>query len=231
MAYKKQIVCFANSYKHGGYCVAGKEWVNGQPGKWVRPIGPNPQKPSISKKEQTLDTGDDLRLLDIVSIPFTEPKPDSYQTENHLVAAGCWEYEGRLKWEDIPAWRDSPPQLWGLGHESSDRENNCVPKKGEFYEGEESLFLIHLDAMKICFDSKEAGSYTKHFVRAEFDYRDAPYRMDVTDPQAKKECLARRESWHKKNLYACISLTAPYEKDRHRRYKLISSIIEEGRAR
>ena len=35
----KQIVCFANSRKLGGRCIAGKEWLaDGVLGQWIRPV-------------------------------------------------------------------------------------------------------------------------------------------------------------------------------------------------
>jgi len=38
MKYTRTFVCFANSRKHSGRCVAGKEWLSGRPGEWVRVV-------------------------------------------------------------------------------------------------------------------------------------------------------------------------------------------------
>ncbi|HPO16816.1 MAG TPA: hypothetical protein PLI09_25485, partial [Candidatus Hydrogenedentes bacterium] len=118
MNYVKTIVCFANSRKWSGRCIAGKEWHKGVPGEWVRPISVRTTH-ELSEEERRYDNGHDPRLLDILHMPCTAPQPSSHQKENHLIDPDCcWSKQGNLIWDNIYDWLDNPKSLWMTGQSS-----------------------------------------------------------------------------------------------------------------
>jgi len=60
----KQIVCLANSYKHGGRCVAG---ISPSTGEWIRLRGKAPDG-ALDVSESLLDDGIETQLLDLIQV-------------------------------------------------------------------------------------------------------------------------------------------------------------------
>ena len=85
----KRLVCLANSRKHHGRCIAGKNTENR---KWIRPISSRPNGEGSEHERQYID-GSDPRVMDIMDVALLDPKPDSYQQENwriRLSLFGPW---------------------------------------------------------------------------------------------------------------------------------------------
>ncbi|WP_375233212.1 dual OB domain-containing protein [Pseudomonas syringae] len=40
MPHTLDMVCLANSWKHGGRCIAGKIYGGDRSGEWIRPVSP-----------------------------------------------------------------------------------------------------------------------------------------------------------------------------------------------
>ena len=124
----KRIVCFANSRKMAGRCVAGKEISeDSHPGSWIRPVSSR-ENESISERERCYADGNDPELLDIIEVPLLSPKPKGYQRENwFLNPSRQWRKVGRLAWDDLPQLADPDAPLWTSGFHSRGGENDQVP--------------------------------------------------------------------------------------------------------
>ena len=129
MSYSKRIVCLANSRKHSGRCVAGKELTqNPQLGDWVRPVSARP-KQELSLAEQRYTNGEEAQLLDVIDIILEQAVPSGHQVENHLVdTAHRWVKVGVLAWHDLDAALDQfNGSLWVDGHSSYNGTNDRIP--------------------------------------------------------------------------------------------------------
>src|SRR6266849_9791111 len=92
--YVKTILCLADSRKTSGHCVAGREIDGNRIGGWIRPVSSREHE-EISVQDRRYEDGHLPNLLDIISIPMLQPKPCTYQSENHLIADNYyWEKTG-----------------------------------------------------------------------------------------------------------------------------------------
>ena len=90
-----QIICLANSKKHGERCIAGIEVSRG---KWVRPVS-NLDDGRIPRDMCLID-GEEPKLLDILEIPLANTGP-GYECENRLLLPGRWQRLGQASPTDI----------------------------------------------------------------------------------------------------------------------------------
>lgn len=121
------IVCLANSRKKSGRCIAGKEWANGQAGRWVRPVSER-ESHEISESDRQYQDGTDPRLLDVITIPFKKAAPSSHQPENCLIDDGYyWTKVGVASLVDVAKFADRPTSLWKNGFSSGSGTNDRVP--------------------------------------------------------------------------------------------------------
>ena len=77
-----EIIILANSFRPGGYCMAG---IDSRTGEWIRPI------PRDGSRAIRMSVAEKIGLLDVVEIPFESGRPkDRYQRENRFVASWNW---------------------------------------------------------------------------------------------------------------------------------------------
>lgn len=221
MKYGKTIVCFANSRKTSGRCIAGKEWHDGTAGEWVRPVSTRPTH-EISEEERRYQDGRDPQLLDIVFVPCESHQPLPHQRENHVIDPGYhWALKGVLAWKDIFGWLDQPDTLWGIGESSYAGLNNRVAIGRE--DGS-SLYLISVSCLRLLVGRK-APEYpdSKRAVMGEFSYQGSMYRMDVTDPTIERKYLGRADGHYDiAKPVLCVSLGDSYQ---GYFYKLVAGIL------
>ena len=221
MNYFKTIVCFANSRKTAGRCIAGKEWRNAKPGEWLRPVSIRPTH-EVSEEERRYENGQNPKLLDILRVPCDAHQPLPHQHENHVIDSGYyWEKQGHLPWSGIHDWLDKPKNLWGLEQSSYSGLNNRVVVGQE--DGT-SLYLVPSERLRLLVGRK-APEYpdSKRAIRGEFVYRGTTYLMDVTDPVIERKFLAREDGQYDiPSPVLCISLGDPYQGNF---YKLIASVL------
>ncbi len=115
MNYVKRMVCLANSRKHSGRCIAGKEVLENGYGPWIRPVSARPSA-EVSEEERRYENGQSPRILDIIDVPIIGAAPLLHQTENHIIDGDYyWIKRGELPWGELRRLVDEPQILWPNG--------------------------------------------------------------------------------------------------------------------
>jgi hypothetical protein len=220
MGYTKRIVCLANSYKHGGTCIAGRELLPNGYGPWIRPISARPTQ-ELYLSESHLPGIGTPRLLDIVDIAFTIPAPLHHQLENHIVdPAVSWTHHGQLPFAELEKLWQHPPTLW-----SNTGRTDCLSLE-EAIAHKQSLYLLKLRQLTL---DVRAGHYThKKQFRAKFQHAGTSYNFSLTDQYARDRLdrvpLGQQILHGNPALYITISLTEPFAED-GLCYKLVAAIL------
>jgi hypothetical protein len=76
------MVCLANSYKHGGRCVAG---ICLEDGSWVRLRG-RAADGALEPAEYGLDDGGEVQLLDVLEVDLHYALPSEAHAEDWVIA-------------------------------------------------------------------------------------------------------------------------------------------------
>ena len=220
MGLSKQIVVLSKSRRPGGCCVAGREVRSASNGfnfgSWIRPVT---LQGGIGDSDMRLNGGNVPSLLDIVKIPFEKPLPISGQPENYLIASGeRWKRVGAIQPCQLPELAENPRTLWGNAHDYVNHVDITWNLPGG-----QSLYLIKPTQLSLicCF------SHGRRRVKAQFQYNELCYALQVTDPVIHREYTQGQFRQFRlprgDDYYLCVSLAAEWE-DKH--YKLVASIIE-----
>lgn len=228
MAHIKTIVCFANSRKKSGRCIAGKEQDTSK--LWIRPISER-ETHEISEEERRYKNGQQPDLLDIIQISFHSHQPTPYQYENHVIDSSIyWEKVGTVAWRDVCTWLDSPNSLWKTGESSYSGTNNRIEIKDA---NGFSLYLISVVRLQLLIGKKSEYSDSKRAVRGQFRYQNTNYLMDVTDPKIEQQYLGMTDGEYViPNPVLCVSLSDPYQANESTPsycYKLIAAVLYQER--
>ena len=84
---KIEMICFANSIKLGGRCVAGFR-TDGK--GWFRPVSDRTSG-ELYSNDYSLSDGTTLQLLDLVKVPVIKHDPRPHQPENWLISGDKWD--------------------------------------------------------------------------------------------------------------------------------------------
>lgn len=224
MAYTKTIVCLAASRKPGGLCIAGKDIGTGE---WIRPVS-HREGEEISAAECTMTNGQQIRLLDIVTVPLLKSKPHRHQTENHLIDPDKrWKKEGRATWEQVEeSLDDHSGPLWLNLNASGGYLYNRV-HENLLYRFNDSLLLIRPKKLRISVAPK-GGPFDdsdKRIVKAAFSHSGYEYRFTVTDRVFERQFKAGKDRTEDMTgSILCISLGEVNKKDSYA-YKLAAAVI------
>ena len=209
----KKIVCLANSRKHSGRCVAGKEVLVDGYGKWVRPVSARPSA-EISEEERRYENGVLPKVLDIIKIPMIGATPQLYQSENYVIDAEYyWVKKGELSWPDIKQLIEKPGPLW-TNNDSTYYGLNDRVKIDLASKLPNSLMLIAPEdlTIKVVTEGGEFGNPRRRV------------RADFTDPVAEQALLAKPNAeYQPKDTYLCISLGEAHTDGSC--YKLVATVI------
>jgi hypothetical protein len=216
----KYFICLANSYKHGGRCVAGIEIAFDAEGKpviirhpdgrprWIRPIS-NDSDGSISN-----EIAQDIKLLSVVKLTDAVPCPDKAHVEDTKFSQmecqhGCF----------IP---------------SADLMELCLDNKHQaifYFRGKAipAVMVERLDYSLMLIKPDKAQAYVdeereKSKYRMKFTYYGSNYDFPITDPvfleafRTKPECYTDL-----KGIYLTLSLGQEFEGFH---YKLVAAVIQ-----
>jgi len=224
MGEAKRIVCLANSRKHSGRCVAGKEVLTTGYGQWIRPVSARTSA-EISEEERRYANGALPHVLDIITIPMIGATPQLHQSENYVIDADFyWVKKGELSWPDVKQLVDKPAPLW-TNNDSTYYGLNDRVKVEAASRLKSSLMLIDPESLiiRVAAEGAEFGNPRRR-VRADFKHLGTPYSLIVTDPVAERALLAKPNGEHEmKNTYLCVSLGEPHTDGWC--YKLVATVI------
>jgi len=218
---EKAIVCLANSRKHSGRCVAGKEWTDGIPGRWIRPVSDR-ETGELSPDRVRMDNGRTAALLDVIAVPLEKGCGEGYQRENHLAGALPWRWKARLPASEASRLLDPVDRLWIDGHHSFTGINDRIPLDLVRESVSSSLLFVRPQALDILVAPDAKGLKR---VRAELTLDGELYRIPVTDPLAEERFLRRapgRYPLEGDEIYVTVSLGEPFE---GYCYKLAAGIV------
>lgn len=187
----------------------------------------NRETEAISEEERRFENGESPSVLDVIRIPMLEHKPESYQSENHLIDDGYyWKRIRHASWQEAAEATDAVTgALWGNGYRSTNGENDRIPE-GITRQLDFSLLLIEPKDLIIHCIKNQSG---KKQVRGKFQFNGHRYDLAVTDPKVERHCLGKGGSEYPvQNALLCISLGEIFE---GHAYKLIASVITEARGR
>ena len=230
----KRIVILANSRKHSGRCLAGREIVGQHyaPG-WIRPISDRPGA-EASEYERQYQDGSDPKVLDIVDVPLLSAKPTACHTENWLLSPEhYWIKQGEVTWDHAHTLSEQPLKLWNSG-DSTYNGNNDQIEKTAAAGFTTSIAMISVASVEIHVLTPGANfGNPKKRVQARFSYRGIQYWLWVTDPRIERKYLSADTNIH--HLGTClltVSLAELYEVKPgiFYHYKLVAAIIEKPAA-
>jgi len=208
------IICLANSYKHGGRCIAGIELTSG---KWVRPV-PDTEAKAITEDVRLIDNCEP-GIRDVIEIPLADPAPDDgCQPENVWIRPGPWTRLDRItEYFLLKHCQDSSIILHNHDDRVSPEYFRSIPRSQW-----RSLQLVHVKDLECAPDPR--GKWRAHFR----DGKGFPLRLKVTDPIILDKLNNDRTI--SSECILTVSLAAPWKpKDSdepEQCYKLVAGVIE-----
>jgi hypothetical protein len=171
---QRTMVCLANSYKHGGRCVAG---ICVETGEWLRLRG-KADDGALSPREYSLAKNHgELRLLDVFSVDLHYAMPSDCHPEDWAVSTMPWQLMERPcpahKWDKIAAEAPIAAHILGGYRDRVSAEELLVKPMAS------SLALVHPDNLW-WWIREERG---KRKCRALFHRNNVTYDLPVTDPR------------------------------------------------
>lgn len=163
------IAIFANSIKHGGHCVAGKNITTK---KWVRVVS-NDAGDALNCEQIKYRNPYGLyavKPLQKIRMGFLRAAPLIHQPDNYVRNTEQWSQNYSITTNDLLSYLDTPSDLWG----GSSRVEYSVIKSG-CVEIEQSLYLIKVDDLRLY-----VNFYEKR--RVSFSYNKISYDLPVTSP-------------------------------------------------
>jgi hypothetical protein len=182
MAYR-DIVILANSRRHEGRCIAGKDLATGE---WIRPISifgkgrTDPDAFYDSDLNRVIGNPEGPQLLDCIKIGLAAACGTNCQPENYSIDGLPWQKKAQFLRKKLPALVDSGKCCFLGNH---DQYNDRIPvSEVQANPLNSSLNLIKINMKEnhvfLIHQKKNDGTY-KHRMR--FTYDESYYNLSVTD--------------------------------------------------
>lgn len=216
---EKYFICLANSYKHGGRCIAGIEVVpqsdgslgivrhdDGRP-RWIRPVSMS------ANGEIPNHLAESFKIFSLVKLTDVEPCPDNAHTEDvHCTRMGICPFE-------LSPTKDFLDQLIDTQHQAAFYFRGKSIPTTIIDRLDYSLMLIHPDnACAYCDEGRENSKY-----RMKFTYNGSNYDFPITDPVFLEQFKKSPDSYADLDgVYLVLSLGIAFEGFH---YKLVATVV------
>ena len=168
-----EMICLANSRKHGGRCVAGLR-IDG--GGWIRPIGRGPDG-TLFHSDYRLADNTEPRVLDVLRLELADRRPVPHQPENWVIGSSRWRLVER------PASLGHLCQLHAHLTRGPELFGNCEDRVASDLlarsPAQQSLALVHPEGLMWHITTAMGG---KRQTRAFFKLHRRAYDLAITDP-------------------------------------------------
>ena len=216
---EKYFICLANSYKHGGRCIAGIEVVpqsdgslgivrhdDGRP-RWIRPVSMS------ANGEIPNHLAESFKIFSLVKLTDVEPCPDNAHTEDvHCTRMEICPFE-------LSPTKDFLNQLIDTQHQAVFYFRGKSIPTTIIDRLDYSLMLIHPDnACAYCDEERENSKY-----RMKFTYNGSNYDFPITDPVFLEQFKKSPDSYADLDgVYLVLSLGIAFEGFH---YKLVATVL------
>jgi hypothetical protein len=209
-----RIICLANSYKHGGRCIAG---INPESGVWVRPI-PDTKDRAITEPMMLID-GKEPQVLDVIEIPIEAYGPDEgCQPENRLLKPGKWKKVGRITAQYLLKYCQDDTVILHTHQDYVPPEFFTTHPKTEW----RSLQLVHTSNVRFVLNPWQKWRARFH------DGTRTQLALKITDPVVLDKL--RNGTNISENCIITVSLATPWSpanSDQPKRcYKMVAGVVE-----
>ncbi len=216
---EKYFICLANSYKHGGRCIAGIEVVpqsdgslcivchdDGRP-RWIRPVSMS------ANGEIPNHLAESFKIFSLVKLTDVDPCPDNAHTEDvHCTRMEICPFE-------LSPTREFLNQLIDTQHQAAFYFRGKSIPTTIIDRLDYSLMLIHPDnACAYCDEGRENSKY-----RMKFTYNESNYDFPITDPVFLEQFKKSPDSYADLDgVYLVLSLGIAFEGFH---YKLVATVL------
>ena len=215
----KHFICLANSYKHGGRCIAGIEVVpqadgsltivrhdDGRP-RWIRPVSMS------ANGEIPNHLADSFKIFSLVKLYDVEPCPDKAHTED----VHCSRME--ICPFDLLPTKTFLNQLLDTQHKAIFYYRGKAIPATIIDRLDYSLMLIQPENVSAyCDEEKENSKY-----RMKFTYSGSNYDFPITDPVFLEQFKKNSEKYDDLNgVYLVLSLGLEFEGFH---FKLVATVV------
>jgi hypothetical protein len=216
------IICLANSRKHGGRCVAG---IRTDGKGWIRLVADSADG-ALFEQHRLLGRDGEPKPLDVIRVFVDRAKPGPHHPEDWVLMNRPWELlerpAGASLIQSLSTYLIPGPTIFGTYRDRLPMENVAA------HPLTTSLELIAPKALRWEIRAKDTG---KRQIRAAFNLTGGYYDLPVSDPLWEQQLAAKSVGGYSpidfglekdQPIWLTVSLTEPFQ---NAYYKLIAAVI------